>query len=225
MLNRLIAIISNPFKLGEVSERKIWIDVAAISLIIALVAGILVAPISHRDGLKIWEKTHPEQVEKLKELGRWDAVVNVSSIALAIRTGISVSIFYILGLIFTSLLLFLVMKLFATEINFKDVLFAYAHATFLNYGIGAALRTLIILSKKTIIGVTTSIALFLPGLSPFSKTYSILQNFDLFDIWTAVAAGLALAGLAKIEPKKGVIASLIVWLIKAAVMSLPLLFF
>jgi hypothetical protein len=225
MLNRLLTIISSPLKLGEVSEKRPWVDVAALSLIIALIAGILVAPISHRDGLKMLEKTRPEQVEKLKELGKWDDIVNTSPRTLAIRTGISIGIFYLFGLVITSLLLFLVMKLFAAEINFKDVFFAYTHATFLNYGIGSALRALLILSKKTIIGVTTSIALFIPGLSPFSKTYTILQNFDLFDIWTAVAAGLAIAGLAKVEAKKGVIASLFVWLIKAGLISLPLLFF
>ncbi len=215
MLNRILAIIFNPSSLAE-RERRPWLDVVALTLIIAIAAAVVHAPLAHKEGLKFLEKTRPERVEKLKQMGAWEKILKTPDRVLRIRTGVTIALTYLFGLFFSSVLLYLIVKFFATGGTFIDMLYIYAHSTFISYGLAYPVRALLIHFKKTTIGISTSITLFLPSLSPYSspKLYYALQNIDLFDIWAALAAGYAIAALLKIKPSQGIAASLIVWAIK-----------
>lgn len=219
MVNRIYLTLFDPFRLGEkFKDKKGWIDIALVVLVLTIGFSLPYSYKGYQEGMKQLEVQKPELVQKLKDSGRWDKMVNLPRQAVMIRTSVGIIIPYVFSIFFTALLLLVGIRIFTPEGDYALMLASWAHATFINYSIASLVRDIIIWAKGTTVGVTTSFLLF-TGLSPFSKMGKFLGAFDLFDLWAAIACGLIISGALSIDRKKALYVSLGVWLIKALLLG------
>jgi hypothetical protein len=104
------------------------------------------------------------------------------------------------------------------EAKFKKVFSVVAWSSLVGV-LAGIIKTPLILSKGTLQGVTTSLAILLPtpepGQSP-SVLYQLLTKFDVFTIWTIALYCIGLAVIYKFTTKKSatlVISLWIIWII------------
>jgi hypothetical protein len=105
-------------------------------------------------------------------------------------------------------------RLSSTEGKFIQVFSALIHANIINLVLGNALRTALILSRKSVLQTTTSFALFFPKLEVTTPAFIILSQFDFFQLWLFGIFGYALSYIFKFELKKGFILSYGFWFLK-----------
>ena len=224
MVNPLL-VITDPFALGKkLKGKSSWAIPALVILAATLIFSLPYAPKQFKESIQMLQNTKPEVVEKLKEAGRWDSILNTPKRAIYLRTTLGLSFSYFLSLLIGTLLIILALRFFTPEGSFAQVLTLYTYSTAISYPLATLVRDLIIYLKGTTIGVTTSLLLFFP-FSPFSKAGRFLQAFDLFSLWAAIALGLALDGALNLGRKRAIEISVGVWLFKALVVGgLSLLF-
>jgi hypothetical protein len=92
---------------------------------------------------------------------------------------------------------------------------AYLHANFIDKILGNALRLVLILSRKSVVQTTTSLALFFPRLEVTSAGFVILSHVDFFQLWLFGILSYGLSHIFKIEIKKALFLSYGFWLIKS----------
>ncbi len=224
-MHNLALIVTDPFSLGKrIREKPFWILPALLILALTLALTLPYSPKAFHETMEKLRIEKPEVVQKLKEAGRWERMVNAPKKVIFLRTTIGLVFAYGISLVITSLLLLLGLRFFTAEGNFVHLLSIYTHSTLINYPLASLVKDIIIYLKGTTLGVSTSLLLFFP-LSPFSKAGRFLQAFDIMDIWAAAACGLAVAGAFSLEKKRGLTVSLGVWLLKALITGgLSLLF-
>jgi hypothetical protein len=105
--------------------------------------------------------------------------------------------------------------MFSTEGNYKQVLAAVLHANFIDKILGNALRLVLILTRKSFMQTTTSLALFFPKLEVASPAFIILSQVDFFQLWLFGVLGYGLSSIFKIELKKALILSYSFWVLKS----------
>ncbi len=225
MIRNLILIVTDPSSLGKrLREKPSWLLPAFLILALTLAFTLPYAPKAFHESMEKLKVEKPEVVQRLKEAGRWESMINAPNKTILMRTSLGIAFAYAFSLFVTSLLLLLGLRFFTPEGNFVRVLSVYTHSTFISYSLGSLVKSLIIFLKGTTIGVSTSLALLLP-VSSFSKVGRFLQAFDLIGLWAAVACGLALAGAFNLRKKDGLSVALGVWLLKALLVGgLSLLF-
>jgi hypothetical protein len=106
-------------------------------------------------------------------------------------------------------------RMFSTEGNYKQIFSAILHANFIDKILGNALRLVLILTRKSVMQTTTSLALFFPKLEMTSPTFIILSQIDFFQIWLFGILGYGLSSIFKIELKKALILSYTFWVLKS----------
>ncbi|MCD6455088.1 MAG: YIP1 family protein [Candidatus Aminicenantes bacterium] len=219
MIKNLYLTVFDPYKVGEgLKEKKSWVLVALIVFILTLAFSLPYSYKGYQEAMSQLEIQKPELVKKLKDAGRWESMINVSQKAIMIRTSVGVLITYVFSIVVTGVLLLLGIRFVTPEGDYATMIASWTHATFINYSIASLVKGLIIWAKGSTLGVTTSLLIFF-NASPLSKTGRVLQAFDIFDIWAAIACGLIIAGALSIEKKKGVYVSLGVWLIKSILLA------
>ncbi len=225
MIRNLVLIITDPFALGKrIREKPSWVVPAILILVLTLAFTLPYSPKAFHESMEKLKIEKPELVQKMKEAGRWERMVNAPKKFIFLRTSIGLTFTYVMSLLITSLLLLLGLRFFTTEGNFVHLLSIYTYSTLINYPLASLIKDIIIYLKGTTMGVSTSLLLLFP-FSPFSKAGRFLQAFDLMDIWAAAACGLALAGAFNLGKKRGLTVSLGVWFLKALIVGgLSLLF-
>ncbi len=121
----------------------------------------------------------------------------------------------LVGILFSSLIILAIGRMFSTEGNYKQVLAAVLHANFIDKILGNALRLVLILTRKSFMQTTTSLALFFPKLETTSSAFIILSQVDFFQLWLFGVLGYGLAAIFKIELRKGLILSYSFWALKS----------
>ncbi len=225
MIHNFLLAITEPFTLGKrLREKSPWLLPALLVLALTLIFALPYAPKQFRESMQMLQTLKPQVVERLKEAGRWEAMLNTPAKAIYLRTALGLSFSYFFSLLFTSLLVLLGLRFFSPEGNYTQILSLYSHISLINYPLATLLRDIIIYLKGTSVGVSTSLLLFFP-LSPFSKAGRFLQAFDLFGLWAAIALGLALEGALNLRKRNALEVSVGVWLLKSlTVGGLSLLF-
>jgi len=105
----------------------------------------------------------------------------------------------------------------STEGNFKQVWTHYLYANFIDKILGNGVRLFLILSKKSIMQTTTSLAAFFPQLEVTSTGFIILSQFDFFQLWMFGVLGYGIASAFKIEFKKALYISYGFWALKSII--------
>ncbi|MQY60581.1 hypothetical protein GH153_01905 [bacterium] len=218
LFNRLQGIFFNPkVILKAISEKPIWIDALIILLIAWTLFNYITTPYLQEDQLQIF-KNNVKLQERLGEEGfnrMIERVENPSQTSIILRNLVLNPGGLLIGFLFSSLIILAIGRMFSTEGNYKQIFSAILHANFIDKILGNALRLVLILTRKSVMQTTTSLALFFPKLEVTSPTFIILSQVDFFQLWLFGILGYGLSSIFKIELKKALILSYTFWVLKS----------
>jgi hypothetical protein len=218
LFNRLQGIFFNPkVTLKAISEKPIWISALIILLIASALFNYVTAPYLQKDTLQLLQSSDKLQ-ERMGE-DRFNEMINRTKNPTKASVLLSNLLFkpgaLLVGILFSSLIILAIGRMFSTEGNYKQVLAAVLHANFIDKILGNALRLVLILTRKSFMQTTTSLALFFPKLEVTSPAFIILSQVDFFQLWLFGVLGYGLSSIFKIELKKALILSYSFWVLKS----------
>ncbi len=218
LFNRLQGIFFNPkVTLKAISEKPIWIDALIILLIAWALFNYITTPYLQKDTLQLLQSSDKLQ-ERMGE-DRFNEMIKRTKNPTKASVLLSNLLYkpggLLVGFLFSSLIILAISRMFSTEGNYKQVLAAVLHANFIDKILGNALRLVLILTRKSFMQTTTSLALFFPKLEVTSPTFIILSQVDFFQLWLFGVLGYGLSSIFKIELKKALILSYSFWVLKS----------
>ncbi len=218
LFNRLQGIFFNPkVTLKAISEKPIWIDALIILLIVWALFNYITTPYLQKDTLQLLQSSDKLQ-ERMGE-DRFNEMIERTKNPTKASILLSNLLFkpggLLVGFLFSSLIILAISRMFSTEGNYKQVLAAILHANFIDKILGNALRLVLILTRKSFMQTTTSLALFFPKLEVTSPAFIILSQVDFFQLWLFGVLGYGLSSIFKIELKKALILSYSFWVLKS----------
>lgn len=216
--DRLQGIFFNPkLILKAISEKPIWVDALIILLIAWALFNYITTPYLQKDTLQLLQSSDKLQ-ERMGE-DRFDQMIERTKNPTKASVLLSNLLYkpggILIGFLFSSLIILAMSRMFSTEGNYKQVLSAVLHANFIDKILGNALRLILIITRKSFMQTTTSLALFFPKLEITSPAFIILSQVDFFQLWLFGVLGLGLSSIFKIELKKALILSYSFWFLKS----------
>lgn len=109
-------------------------------------------------------------------------------------------------------------RLVSTQGNYLQVFSSLLHANLVDKLLGNGLRLYLICGRKSVVQASIGLTVFSPKLDVMSATFTLLSQADLFQLWTFCLFGTGLAAAFKISLKKGLVISLVFWLLKSALL-------
>ncbi len=218
LFNRLQGIFFNPkVTLKAISEKPIWIDALIILLIAWALFSYITTPYLQKDTVQLLQSSDKLQ-ERMGE-DRFNEMIkrtkNPTKASVLLSNLLCKPGGLLVGFLFSSLIILAISRMFSTEGNYKQVLAAILHANFIDKILGNALRLVLILTRKSFMQTTTSLALFFPKLEVTSPAFIILSQVDFFQLWLFGVLGYGLSSIFKIELKKALILSYSFWVLKS----------
>ncbi|MEA2004987.1 MAG: YIP1 family protein [Acidobacteriota bacterium] len=216
--NRFQGIFLSPQQIfNSISQKPIWVDALIFLLIAGALFSYLSAPYAQKDQVQLL-KNNVKLQERLGE-ERFNQTIerleNPSKSGIFLRSVLLSPITMIIGFLFASLIIMVLGRFTSTEGNFIQIFSAYLHANFIDKIFGNAIRLFLILTKKSMMQTTTSLALFFPRLEFTSPTFIILSQFDFFQIWMFGILGFGISSILKIDLKKALFISYGFWALKS----------
>lgn len=216
--NRFQGIFFNPKQtLKAISEKPAWVDALIVLFIAFALFSFVVAPYAQKDNLQMLKNSVKLQERMGEE--RFNEMIerteNPSRSSIILRNFLLNPAALIIGFLFWSFIILVMGRLTSTEGNYKQILSAILHANFIDKILGNALRLILILTRKSVMQTTTSLALFFPKLEVTSPAFIILSQVDFFQLWLFGVLGYGLSFIFKIEIKKALILSYSFWVLKS----------
>lgn len=226
---RFIGVFTGPREtFSGLAEKPVWLDAMVIVLLASFVFGFLIAPFSARDTAELTDNS-PKMKELLQQrmgeegftkyMDKIHKEAESTSPAYKIQSGLSLGIMALISLFLQSLLLLVLGRLVSGSVqgNYRQLLSAMFHASFINAVLGNALRFFLITAKQSVYKISTGLAVFFPKLEFNSTPFIVLNNIDLFQLWIFGVLGYALSAIFKVDLKKSLVISYLFWALKAAV--------
>ena len=218
LLNRIQGIFFNPqLILKALSEKPVWVAALIIVLISLIIFSYITIPYAQKDNFEAM-KNNIELRERLGEERfnqRIEFLENPPKAFIYLLSFVGTPALYLIGFLISSLVLLIIGRLTSTEGKFIQVFAAVIHVNFVDKILGNALRLLLILTRKSVMQTTTSLALLFPRMEVTSSAYHILSQVDIFQLWLFGILGFGLSHIFKIDLKKGLIISYVFWFIKS----------
>jgi hypothetical protein len=216
---RLIGIFSSPRETFEsIDHKPTWLVPFLITVIVAIGLNFLVMDIGIKDQIAKMEAmgVPPERIDAV-ETQMQGPMRYVQIVAIPVVT-------LILWAILSGILLFGSNIILGGEAKFKKVFSVLAWSNLVSL-LGGIVKTLLILSKGTVHGVSTSLAILLPtpGLADKpSVFYRVLSKVDIFIVWQLILWMIGLAVINRFTTKKSatfVIPLWIFWIVISVVLG------
>ncbi len=198
-----------------IANKPIWVDALVVLLIIVVLYSYIIAPILQKDTIKLWEDNAAKLKDKWGEERYNQALQRIKSGSRFLSAGIISPITYLIGLLFSALIVMGMSRLLSTQGSYLQVFSLLVHASFVDKVLGNGLRLLLILSRNSVVQTSTSLAIFFPTLEITSPAYVILSQVDFFQLWLFGIFGLGLSHAFKFDVKKGLVISYIFWALKS----------
>jgi hypothetical protein len=218
LFNRLQGIFFNPkLTLKAISEKPIWVDALIILLIAWALFSYITTPYLQKDTLQLLQSS--DKLQQRMGEDRFNDMIertkNPTKASVLLSNLLYKPGSLLIGFLFSSLIILAMSRIFSTEGNYKQVLSAVLHANFIDKILGNALRLVLIITRKSFMQTTTSLALFFPKWEITSPAFIILSQIDFFQLWLFGVLGLGLSSIFKIELKKALILSYSFWVLKS----------
>jgi len=218
LFNRFQGIFFSPQPtLKGISEKPVWVEALILLLIVSAVFAYVIAPYSSQDTLKSMKDNAKLQERLGKE--RYEANIksleNPSQLSTILRNVVWSTLGLAVGLLISSLFLLIIGRLVSTEGVFIAVFAVLIHANFIDKILGNAVRLALILTRKSVIQTTTSLALLVPNADFTSTPFIILSQIDFFQLWMFAVIGYGLSFVFKISTKKAMVIAYSFWFLKS----------
>ena len=213
--DRLQGVFFNPKETFKaIAQKPVWMDALIVILVIVVIFLVIIAPYLQKDQIQILQNN----VELQERLGEERAEQQLKLLEAdwyrLILLVIVPSIFTIALLFLQPLIILALSRMVSTEGNYKQVLGVYLHANLIDKVLGSVVRLILILTRKSVIQTTTTLALFFPRMEVTSTGFLILSQVDFFQLWMFGILGFGLSSVFKIDTKKALFISYGFWFLK-----------
>ncbi len=217
-INRLQGVFFNPKEtLKAISEKPVWMDTMIILLVLIMIFSFLIMPYAQKDQIqnlknnvelqeRLGEEAYQRQLDFLENPPKWFFIVFSIGAPLFMT---------LIGFFLPPLILLAFGRMFSTEGNYKQTLSVYLHASIVNNIFGNAVRLILILTRKSVMQTTTSLALFFPKMEITSMSFTVLSQIDFFQIWFFGILAFGISSVFKIDIKKSLFLSYGFWFLKS----------
>jgi hypothetical protein len=216
--NRLQGVFFNPKETFQlIAEKASWKDALIVLLIAAALFTYLIQPYSHQDSINTFKNNIKlkDRIGEERFNQMLDRMQNPSKLQVLIQSFVLTPIFVLLGFLLSSAVIMVLGRMTSTQGRYAQIFSAFLHANFIDKILGAGVRLIMIFTSKTVMGTTTSLALFFPRLETLSLKFIILSQFDFFQIWLFWVLGYGLASIFEIKLKKAMFISYGFWVLKS----------
>jgi hypothetical protein len=215
--NRLQGVFFSPkdtFK--AISDKPVWLDTMIVLIVVIMVFSFIIMPYAHQDQIqalksnvrlqeRLGEERYQQQLEFFENPPQWYFFVsNIGPFFIAL-----------IGFFLPPLILLAFGRMFSTEGNYKQTLSVYVHASIVHNILGNVVRLVLILTRKSVMQTTTSLALFFPKMEVTSNSFRVLSQFDFFQIWMFGILAFGLSSVFKISKEKALLLSYGFWFLKS----------
>jgi hypothetical protein len=217
-LNRLKGVIFNPKEtMKHVAEHSPWKDALIVLLIVGALFTYLVQPCTQQDSINTVKNNTKlrDQIGEEKFSEMIDRIQNPSKVQIILQSFVFTPIVVLLSLLLSAAVIMVLGRMTSTEGKYVQIFSSYLHASFIDKILGALVRLIMIFTSKTVMGTTTSLALFFPKLEALSLKFIILSQFDFFQLWLFWVLGYGLSSIFKINLKKAMFISFGFWILKS----------
>jgi hypothetical protein len=163
-----------------------------------------------KDNVKLQERLGKERYEATIK-----TLENPSPMSLILRNVLWSAPGLAIGLLISSLFLLIIGRLVSTEGTFIAVFAVLLHANFIDKVLGNAVRLVLILTRKSVIQTTTSLALLVPKADFTSTPFILLSQIDFFQLWMFAVIGYGLSFVFQISTKKAMVIAYGFWFLKS----------
>jgi hypothetical protein len=217
--NRLFGSFFDPGRtFNGLTERPVWVDALVVLLILLALHSYLVFPYGQKDSLAFLKDNAAKFQEKWGEARYESTVDRVEGQDRALTSLLITPLTFLIGLLFSALIVLGMGRLVSTQGHYLQVFSSLLYANFVDKLLGNALRTFLILSRRSVVQTSTSLTVFFPKMEILSPAYSVLSQLDFFQIWMFGLFGIGLAAAFKINLKKALFISFTFWLLKSLLM-------
>jgi len=217
--DRFQGVFFNPQPVFKaLAEKPVWKDALIVLLIVMAAFSYITAPISQKDALnafkdniKLQDKMGKEAFDKMIQ-----GMENPSTTGTIIRSVLN-PVLMLVGWLIAGLIVLVLGRLVSTEGAFLPIFAAVLHANFIDKIFGTLVRLILIMTRKSVMQTSTSLALLMPGAEFTSTPFIILSQFDFFQLWMFGVLGLGLAQIFKVSVSMGMVISYGFWALKSIV--------
>jgi len=197
-----------------IAEKPVWVDALLVVLIAIFLFSYLGFPYGQRDSVRLLEDNATKLKAKWGEDRYAQALERAKTSPRLLTAGVIVPLTSLIGMLFSSLIILGLGRLFSTQGNYLRVFSILVHANFVDKLLGNAVRLFLILTRQSVVETSTGLAIFFPGLETTSQSYLILNQVDFFQLWLFGIFGLGLSHAFKFSPKKGLFLAYFFWALK-----------
>jgi Yip1 domain len=203
----------------SLAEKPVWFDALIILLLLLAVFAAVVAPYSQSDQLRMF-KDNTRLKERMGETRYAELIARIENaspsgtVAKGVVLGTAMGA---IGLLFSSLVLLILGRFVSAQGNYISVVAAVVHASFIDKLLGNAVRAFLIVTRKSVMQTSTSLAMLFPKIEMTSPAYVILGQIDLFQIWMFGVLAVGLSAVFKIDLRKSLFISYGFWLLKSVI--------
>jgi hypothetical protein len=213
--DRLQGVFFNPkdtFK--AVAEKPLWLDAFIVILVILTIFLVIISPYLQKDQIQVL-KNNFELQERLGEERTQQQLKLLESKLYRLILLVIVPVVFTSAILFLQPLILLALsRMVSTEGDYKQVLSVYLHANLIDKVLGSAVRLILILTRKSVMQSTTTLALFFPRMEVTSTGFLILSQVDFFQLWMFGILSYGLSSVFKIDTKKALFISYGFWFLK-----------
>ena len=213
--DRLQGVFFNPkdtFK--AVAEKPVWLDALIVIIVIVTIFLAIISPYLQKDQIQILENNVEIQERLGEERAQQQLKILESKWYRLIGLVILPSVLSIAILFLQPLILLAMSRMVSTEGNYKQVLSVYLHANLIDKILGSVVRLILILTRKSVMQTTTTLAIFFPRMEVTSTGFIVLSQVDFFQLWMFGILGYGLSYVFKINTKKALFISYGFWFLK-----------
>jgi hypothetical protein len=219
-LRRLSGVFFKPRSTFEgLAARPAWIDALVVVLVALTVFNVIISPYFLKDQRER-EENSPALKERLGEdtfNKRIESLENPTKLQI-FRQNVVITLIYLLFVVLLqSLLLLMFGRFLSTQGSYMQVLSVLVHANLIDKLAGNAVRLPLILARRSVTQVSTSVAALFPTMDSLSIPYIVLKQLDLFQLWMFGVLAFGLAAIFKIRMKMALALSCGLWFLKALV--------
>jgi hypothetical protein len=213
-INDLSGVIATPARtVAQAMAGKRWRAALLLILAVTAVCTFITFPVTKAEQAKfIRDSQFAEKLsdEQLADLDRFTPVQRAMG-------SIYAAAFAALALAIGAFFIYLFFKVGGAEGLYVNYFSGVAQASILDMVLGAALKSALVMVKKTMM-VHTGLTMFFPGLDIRSLPYLVLAQFDFFSLWFLAALALGIAVFAKISPRKSLVIAALYFVFKSLIL-------
>jgi len=201
------------------AQKPVWKDALIVLLIVMAAYSYVTGPFAQKDTLAALK----DNVKLQDRLGKetFDKIIqnmeNPSTTGTILRSAVFNPVLMLAGWLIAGLIILVLGRMVSTEGAFLPIFAAVLHANFIDKILGTLVRLILIMTRKSVMQISTSLALLMPGAEFTSAPFIILSQFDFFQLWMFGVLGLGLAQIFKVSVAKGMTISYGFWALKSVV--------